>query len=164
MPSPSADAGLPSRPPPAHEAQPPCYHGRKEIVMNQMDQRFGIAPGVGVGQLSAEAAGERITAFLRTVYGWMSVGLAVTATVSFFVASSPDIVMAIARTRLLFWGIIIAQFGLVITMSARVHKLAPAVAAGLFLGYSALTGVTMAFVLLAYTGESVASMFFVTAG
>src|SRR6266542_4380463 len=127
MPSPSADAGLPSRPPPAHEAQPPCYHGRKEIVMNQMDQRFGLAPGAGVGQLSAEAAGERITAFLRTVYGWMSVGL-------------------------------------VVTMSARVHKLAPATAAALFLGYSALTGVTMAFVLLAYTGESVASMFFVTAG
>jgi FtsH-binding integral membrane protein len=132
--------------------------------MNQMDQRFGMAPGVGVGQLSAEAAGERITAFLRTVYGWMCVGLAVTATISFFVASSPDIVMAIARNRLLFWGIIFAQFGLVITMSARVHKLAPGLAAALFLGYSALTGVTMAFVLLAYTGESVASMFFVTAG
>jgi FtsH-binding integral membrane protein len=135
----------------------------REIDMNQLDQRFGVPGAIG-GQLSAEAAGERVTAFLRTVYGLMAVGLTITATVAFFVASSPDLVMAIARNRVLFWGIIIAQFGLVITLSARVHKLAPGLAGALFLGYSALTGVTMAFVLLAYTGESVASTFFVTAG
>jgi FtsH-binding integral membrane protein len=45
-----------------------------------------------------------------------------------------------------------------------VAKLAPATAAGLFITYSALTGVTMSFVLLAYTGASVASTFVVTAG
>jgi len=46
----------------------------------------------------------------------------------------------------------------------RVGSLAPGTAAALFLGYSALTGVTMAFVLLIYTGESVATTFFITAG
>jgi len=132
--------------------------------MNQQFSRFGGATGPVAGQMSAEAASERITAFLRLVYGCMALGLLVTATVAFFVASSPDILISIARNRLLFWGIIIAQFGLVITMSARVHKLSPAAAAGLFLGYSGLTGVTMAFVLMAYTGESVASTFVVTAG
>jgi uncharacterized protein len=132
--------------------------------MEQMDQQFRMMPGSTVGQISAEAASERITAFLRLVYGCMCLGLLVTATVAFFVAASPDILITIARNRLLFWGIVIAQFGLVITMSARVHKLAPGVAAALFLGYSALTGVTMAFVLMVYTGESVASMFVVTAG
>jgi uncharacterized protein len=133
--------------------------------MEPMDQQFRTMPGLTAqGQLSVEAASERITAFLRLVYGVMALGLLVTATVAFFVASSPTIVYAIAANRLLFWAIIIAQFGLVITMSARVHKLSPAAAAGIFLGYSALTGVTMAFVLLAYTGESVASMFVVTAG
>jgi len=34
----------------------------------------------------------------------------------------------------------------------------------LFVAYSALTGVTISFVLLAYTGESVATTFFITAG
>ena len=53
---------------------------------------------------------------------------------------------------------------MVIFLSARVHKLAPGTAAALFLGYSALTGLTMAFVLRVYTGESVATTFFVTAG
>lgn len=113
---------------------------------------------------SSDAAATRVTAFLRTVYGWMCVGLALTAGVAFYVASSPAIVMTIAQNRLLFWALMIAQFGLVITVSARIHKLAASTAAALFLLYSALTGVTMAFVLLAYTGESVASTFFVTAG
>jgi uncharacterized protein len=132
--------------------------------MQPQPQQFRQMSGSMAGSLSAEAAGERITAFLRLVYGCMALGLLVTATVAFFVASSPDLLITIARNRLLYWGIIIAQFGLVITMSARVHKLSPAAAAGLFLGYSALTGVTMAFVLMAYTGESVASTFVVTAG
>ncbi len=70
----------------------------------------------------------------------------------------------IASNRLLFWGIFGAQLGVVIFLSARVHKLAPGTAAALFLGYSALTGLTMAFVLRVYTGESVATTFFVTAG
>jgi FtsH-binding integral membrane protein len=45
-----------------------------------------------------------------------------------------------------------------------VQKLSASAASGLFVVYSALTGVTLSFVLLAYTGESVASTFLITAG
>ena len=109
-------------------------------------------------------AAVRVTAFLRVVYGWMAVGLTVTAVVAWMVAGSDALVYTIASNRLLFWGIFGAQLGVVIFLSARVHKLAPGTAAALFLGYSALTGLTMAFVLRVYTGESVATTFFVTAG
>jgi uncharacterized protein len=107
---------------------------------------------------------ERVTAFLRSVYGWMGVGLAITALSASFIASSPALVTAIATNRILFWGLMIAQLGLVVVLSARVQKLEAPTAALLFVAYSALTGVTMAFVLLAYTGESVAMTFVVTAG
>jgi FtsH-binding integral membrane protein len=110
------------------------------------------------------AAAERIGAFLRAVYGWMCGGLAITAAVASMVASSPGLVTAIASNRALFWVLVIAQLGIVFTLSARVDKLAPATAAGLFLVYSALTGVTLSFILLAFTGESVATTFVVTAG
>ena len=110
------------------------------------------------------AAEERVTAFLRAVYGWMALGLAVTAMVALFVASSPQIVYAIAGNRGLLWGLMLAQLGVVVWLSARAEKMAPATASLLFLGYSALTGVTMSFVLLAFTGESVATTFMVTAG
>jgi FtsH-binding integral membrane protein len=109
-------------------------------------------------------AADRVSEFLRAVYGWMCVGLAITAVTAWFIAGSPAIVMAIASNRLLFWALMIAQLGLVFTLSARVDRMASSTAALLFTGYSALTGVTMAFVMLAYTGESVANTFLVTAG
>ena len=117
--------------------------------------------------LSATAvagATEQVSAFLRAVYGWMCLGLGITASVAYVVAGSPTICSPSRRTGPIFWGLIIAQLGIVFVMSARVHKLSPAAAGALFIGYSGLTGVTMAFVLLAYTGASVASTFVVTAG
>jgi len=109
-------------------------------------------------------AEERISAFLRSVYGWMCVGLGITAVTAFVMAASPDVVFAIARNRLLFWGLMIAQLGLVFTLSARVDRMSPGLASVLFIAYSALTGVTMSFVLLAFTATSVGTTFVVTAG
>jgi FtsH-binding integral membrane protein len=106
----------------------------------------------------------RVGTFLRAVYGWMCGGLAITALTASLVASSPAVVTAIASNRLLFWALVIAQLGVVFVLSARVQQLAASTAALLFVAYSALTGVTMSLVLLAYTGESVASTFVVTAG
>jgi FtsH-binding integral membrane protein len=73
-------------------------------------------------------------------------------------------VRAVFTNRLLFWGLIIAQLGIVFALSARVHRLAPSTASVLFIAYSALTGLTISSVLLAFTGESVATTFVVTAG
>jgi FtsH-binding integral membrane protein len=109
-------------------------------------------------------AAERVTVFLRAVYGWMAVGLAITAGTAWLIAGSPALVVAIATNRLLFWGLVGTQFGLVLVLAARVDRLAASTAALLFVLYSALTGVTIAFVLIAYTGESVTSTFLVTAG
>ena len=102
--------------------------------------------------------------FLRGVYGWMCGGLAITAGTAWFVANSPSVANAIFTNRLLFWAIVIAQFGIVITLSARVSRLAASTASALFIAYSALTGLTLSFVLLLYTGESIASTFVVSAG
>ena len=110
------------------------------------------------------AADERVTVFLRAVYGWMAAGLAITAGVAWFVAGSPGLVLTIAQNRPLFWGLMLAQLGIVIWLSARVQHMAAGTAAMLFIVYSALTGVTFSFILLAYTGESVATTFMVTAG
>jgi len=111
-----------------------------------------------------QAAEERVTSFLRSVYGWMCAGLAITALVAWYVASSPTLVQTLVRTPFLALGLLVAQLGLVGVLSFRVHKMAPATAGALFIGYSALTGVTMSFILLAYTRESVSSTFAIAAG
>ena len=102
-------------------------------------------------------ADERITGFLRAVYGWMCAGLAITAATAMVIASTPAVVIAIATNRLLFWVLVIAQLGIVFALSARVQTLAASTASLLFVAYSALTGVTISFVLLAFTGQSVAT-------
>ena len=121
---------------------------------------YDAAPPIGFRSAVADQA----NAFLSAVYGWMCAGLAITAATAWFVATSPTVIGTIVANRGLFWLLMIAQLGIVFVLSARVQQLAPATASLLFVIYSALTGVTMSFVLLAYTGESVARTFLVSAG
>src|SRR5437660_10376746 len=107
---------------------------------------------------------ERVSAFLWKVYGWMAVGLGLTAVVAFAVAGSPDLLRVLVGNRLVFFALVIAELGLVFFMSARADRLSPGTASGLFALYSALNGVTLSVILIAYTGESVTSTFVVTAG
>jgi FtsH-binding integral membrane protein len=110
------------------------------------------------------AGSNQISEFLRAVYTWMATGLALTAAVAWFAAASETFVNAMAGNGLLFWGLVIAQLVIVVVLSARVERLAASTAATLFIIYSALTGLTLSFVLLAYTGESIATTFAISAG
>jgi FtsH-binding integral membrane protein len=107
---------------------------------------------------------ERVSSFLWKVYGWMTIGLGLTAFVAFAVAASPELLRALVGNRLVFFALVIAELGLVFYLSARADRLTPGTAAGLFALYSALNGVTLSVVLLAYTGESIGMTFVVTAG
>ena len=124
--------------------------------------RFDVTPAAAFQPVAASA--EKVTAFLRSVYGWMFAGLGITAAVALSVAASPGLQQAIFSNRLVFFGLIIAELGLVFFLSARVQKIAPATASMLFIAYSALNGATLSFIFLAYTGTSIASTFVVTAG
>jgi len=112
---------------------------------------------------TATATAERVTAFLRKVYGWMFVGLGISTAVAFALVNS-GAVLTVARTPVLYWGLWIATFGLAWFVQARVDKLAPGTAGLLFVVYSALVGAWLSPVLLIYTGESVAKTLAVTAG
>ena len=74
--------------------------------------QFEVTPQSAFAPVAAATA-ERVTAFLRKVYGWMFVGLGVTASVAFAVAGSPTLVKAIYSNPIVFFGLIIAEFGLV---------------------------------------------------
>ncbi len=101
---------------------------------------------------------------MAAVYRWMTLGLGLTAVVATGVAGSETLLGAIVGNRILFYGLILAELGLVIGISAAVNRLSAAAAGGLFLLYSALNGATLSIVLLAYTGTSVALAFVSTAG
>ena len=113
---------------------------------------------------TSTAAAERVTTFLRSVYGWMCAGLAITAAVAYMISSTPALIGVLTSSRLLFLGLFLAQLGIVFYLSARVDRIAPGTATWLFVAYSALTGVTFSVILIAYTGSSIATTFMVTAG
>lgn len=113
---------------------------------------------------SADVSDVRVTAFLSKVYGWMFLGLLITSGTALAVASSPFLIEILILNRILFLILLFAQLGMVFYLSARVAKMAPATAAGLFMLYSAFVGVTTSVILLMYTGASIVSTFIITAG
>jgi uncharacterized protein len=120
--------------------------------------------GTSATSLSPAAADERVSSFLRGVYGWMFGGLLVTAAVALATASSPALVQTLVTNRILFFGLFIAELALVYVVSAKVDTLSPTASAGLFLLYSALNGITLSLILLVYTGGSIVTAFLTTAG
>src|SRR5205809_490650 len=104
------------------------------------------------------ATAERVTAFLRAVYGWMCAGLAITAVVAYMVAGSPALLQVLIGNQLLLFGLFIGQLALVFVLSARVDRLAPGTAAAIFVGYAALTGVIVFTGLTAYDAQRLKQM------
>ncbi len=106
----------------------------------------------------------QVNAFIRSVYNWMAIGLALTGFVAFYVANDESLIRLIFGNRLIFFGLIIGELALVFTISARVHKMQSSTATALFVLYAALNGVTLSAIFLIYTRSSIATTFFICAG
>ncbi|MFH1761790.1 MAG: Bax inhibitor-1/YccA family protein [bacterium] len=102
--------------------------------------------------------------FLMKVYWWMTTGLCVTGIVALYVSSKPDIVYKIAGNSLLFFGLIIGELALVGYLAVAIRRMTASTASLTFISYAALNGLTFGVILFAYTKESVAATFFMTAG
>ena len=101
---------------------------------------------------------------MRKVYTWMALALVITGITAYGVATTPSLIMAIANNSILFWGLVIAEFGLVIGISNMIHKLSLTTATLLFILYSVINGATLSFIFLLYTMSSISTVFFITAG
>ena len=102
------------------------------------------------------------TVFLAKVFNWMAVGLGLTGVIAWLTASS-GLANSIVGSPM-FMILIVAELGMVFYLSARIEKIQPGTATGLFLGYAVLNGLTLSTVFLAYTGASIGGTFVITAG
>ena len=101
---------------------------------------------------------------MRKVYLWMILALMITGITAAGVANSPNILALIYSSQVVMWGIIIAEFGLVIYISARLEKLSLSTATTLFALYSILNGVMLSSIFLLYSTAIISKVFFITAG
>src|SRR5476649_1408472 len=111
-----------------------------------------------------ERANTGIQAYMAQVYGWMTCGLLLTAFVAWYASNSYAIQSFVFSSQITFFGLIIAQLALVFVISGMVNRLSGTVATGLFMLYSALTGLTLSSIFTVYTGESIFGTFIVAGG
>jgi FtsH-binding integral membrane protein len=100
--------------------------------------------------------------FVTRVFAWMAFALILTGVVA-AVAANTELGMSIARTRGLFFGLIIGELVLVMALSAGIGSMSASTATLLFIVYSGVNGLTLSVIFLAFTQASIASTFLVTA-
>jgi uncharacterized protein len=113
---------------------------------------------------TTQSRAEVVSTFMRGVYGWMCLGLLVTAGASFFTVTSPALMRAVFGNQILFFGLIIAELGLVVGLSAAINRLSANTASLLFLAYSALNGITLAAIFAIYAKAVIMNAFLVSGG
>ncbi len=101
---------------------------------------------------------------MQQVFNYMTGGVALTGFVAWFMGSynGGQLVYSVITSGLM-WPLIIAQIGVVFFLAFRIQKMQPSTALAMFGGYSALSGVTIAPMVFAYTQTSVAVAFFTAA-
>lgn len=106
----------------------------------------------------------RTSLLLKNVYLWMTLALGITGVTAMGAANSVELQQAMLNNRILFWGMIIAEFAVVWYITASINKISFIKATTLFIIYSVLNGLTLSIIFSIYTQSSIASAFFVTAG
>ncbi|MDR3516612.1 MAG: Bax inhibitor-1/YccA family protein [Azospirillaceae bacterium] len=111
---------------------------------------------------SAPAIDLGLRSFMLRVFNTMAGGLVLTGVVA-YAASSSGLYAAIAGTPLL-WLVMLAPFGLALLLGFQLSRMSVVAAQASFWVYAALMGLSLAGIFLVYTGDSIARVFFISAG
>ena len=104
-----------------------------------------------------------LRSYMLRIYNYMATGLGLTGLTAYFVAITPSLFNAIYGTPL-YWIVALAPLGFVFYLSARINKMSSSAAQITFWIFSSVMGLSMASIFIQFTGESIARVFFITAG
>jgi len=107
------------------------------------------------------AYSEGLRTYMLSVYNYMALGLGLTGGVAFLVVSSPTLM---ATLMPMMWLFLIAPIALVFFLSFKINTMQFSTAQSVFWLYAALNGVAFSTLFLQFQGESIARVFFITAG
>ena len=99
---------------------------------------------------------------MRKVYVKMFLALLVTALAAWFTASSEAMLNIIFGNKIVFWGLMIAEFGIVIMLSARINKISTSTATTMFYLYAVINGVVFSSIFLAFAPMAIFKTFLIT--
>ena len=127
-----------------------------------MNHRRLYQPAPGPTRRSSADIDAGLRRYMLSVYNYMAVGLGVTGLVA-FLRGGTGFYQQIAGTPLI-WLVMLAPLAAVLFLSFRIERMSFGTAQAIFWGYAALMGLSLAGILLVYTGTSVARVFFISAG
>jgi len=115
--------------------------------------------------VSASVASDetRVQSFTRAVYAWMFGGLLLTTAAAAWVLFYPPLQNLVLGNRFVFYGLLIADFGLAMWVQTRIHHMTAATAASAFLVYSLLNGLTLSVIFFIYTQAAIFQAFLTAA-
>lgn len=114
---------------------------------------------------STQTATQSLTSMLfKSLYMQMSAALTITGLVAYFLSQSDAYINMLINNSAMLWIVLIAQIGVVLFLTARLHTMSMSTATILFILYSVLTGVSFGTLFLVYDMSDIIATFFVTAG
>ena len=120
-------------------------------------------PYAPTGWASQAEFDEGLRKHMLQVYNYMMLGLALTGIVAYVVGTTPALYMPIFGTPLK-WVVMLAPLAFVFFFSFRIQAMSTSTAQLTFWAFCAVMGLSMAAIFLAFTGASIARVFFITAG
>ena len=133
--------------------------------MSNYPNQFGGAYDRAGGQLGYESQADSITVgqFFNMVYAWMCVGLALTAVVGWYFASS-GLYQTIYASKGGYVVIALAAFGIAWFAQSQAGRLSVGVGTALFLLYAAVIGALLSGIFIVYPPRTLISAFVLTGG
>lgn len=114
---------------------------------------YGGGYGAGMGGRAIpmqSSVAVDVNPILRWVYAWMTLGMIVTFAAGFVISQVSALRDILIENPSVLIIAAVAQIGLVLVLSLGLRRMAPGLAATLFMVYSATMGITIGLVLLAY--------------
>jgi uncharacterized protein len=131
--------------------------------MAELDRRLATAQSQ-TGELSYDAG---LRSFMLGIYNYMAIGVGLTGAAAYglyaYAASNPAVFQAVFQGPLRF-VLIFAPLLFGFYLIARLHAMSVTTARNSFFVYATLVGLSLAFLFAVYTGQSIARVFFITAG
>jgi uncharacterized protein len=100
--------------------------------------------------------------YMLRVYNYMASGLALTGIVA-YVAAYSGFYAQLAQTPLI-WVVVLAPIGFALFFGMRIQAMSYSTAQLCFWAFSAVMGLSLSYIFLRYTGDSIARVFFISAG
>lgn len=113
---------------------------------------------------NSPALASTVSSAMKRVYLKMTLALVVTALTSLWASSSYAYLSFLMTHTWMMWVLIIAELGLVFTISGAINKLSSGVASLLFYIFAVVNGLMLCTIFLAYSPTAITKTFFITAG